>query len=497
MRAWERARVALGWAPRVLVLDGAAVSLVDRVRTWVTRTRATAPASAPLAVVPSLYPFGGNLIPPLSHTGYCHEPFSGAWQANRECFGPGGIFSAVYACIAIISGDVAKLQPRIRKRLPDGSKQDFDNHPAARVLFYPNSYQTRVDFWGQFMASCLFTGNTYVYLERDQRGVISGMHILDPRRVSVLIASDGSAFYRIGDQVLIDALGTDIMPARVIMHHRLLSLHHPLVGVTPLFAAGVSAATGQQIQANSQAFFANMSRPSGALMVPGKLDDATLARLKSEWDLNFRNGQMGRTAVLQGGMKWETLQINAVDAQLIEQLRWSVEDVARCFRVPSYMLADASKLSFKNAEQLARNYYSQTLQYHIESMEARIDKDFELAGDVYCEFDLEALLRMEFDARMTAYSTAINSGVLTINEVRRKEELPPMEGGSEPLVQMQYRPLSMAGEQPPSTSSPPPPSDPPSGDDPADPESEPDDGDLEEAALTQLVRARVRERLAA
>lgn len=436
--------------------------------------------------------FGGNWLPPPSH-GYVHEPFTGAWQANQECFGPGGIFSAVYACIAIISADVAKLPPRIRVRNADGSKRDHDNHPAARVLWYPNKYQTRVDFWGQFMASCLFSGNTYVYLERDERDVISAMHILDPRRVSVLLADDGSVFYRIGDSALVRELGTDVVPARAMLHHRLLALHHPLVGLTPLYAAGVSAMTGQQIQANSQAFFSNMSRPSGALVVPGKLNDADLARFRAEWEQNYKNGAMGRTAILQGGMKWEPLQINAVDAQLIEQLRWSVEDVARCFRVPSYMLTDAAKLSFKNAEQLNRSYYSQTLQYHLEAIEARIDQAFGLASDVYCEFDLSTLLRMELDARMAAYREGITSGVLTINEARRYEELPPKEGGDEPLVQVQYRPLSMAGE--PTTAPGPTPAP-----EPDPPPAEPDDTppvDEEAAALSLLVRTRVRERWAA
>jgi HK97 family phage portal protein len=420
------------------------VNLFDKALLGVVRWRTKANVTT-LPVAPS---YDGNALPPLSH-GYVHEPFSGAWQMNRECWGPSGIFSAVYACIAIIAGDFAKLPPRIRRQLGNGATADVPNHPAARVLAAPNLYQTRVDFWGQFMASALFTGNAYVYLARDARGDITSMHILDPRRVRVLMADDGSVFYRIGQERLAELLDTDTIPARDILHHRLLTLTHPLIGITPLYAAGVSAMTGQTIQQNSYAFFANMSRASGVLTAPGKISGELAARLKTEWDQNFKGGQMGRTAVLGEGMKWEPLTISAADAQLIEQLRWSVEDVARCFRVPTYMLTDASKVSFKNTEQLARNYYSQTLQYHIESTECRINQAFGLEdGATYCEFDLSTLLRMELDARMSAYQTGIQSGVLTINEARSREELPPMEGGDEPLIQSQYRPLSMAGEQP-------------------------------------------------
>lgn len=454
-----------------------------------------------MTTLPTPSGVGGNPLPPLSH-GYVHEPFAGAWQMNKECWGPYGIFSAVYACITIISGDVAKLPPRIRKRNADGSKEDHPNHPAARVLYYPNTYQTRVDFWGQFMASALFTGNAYVYLVRDQRNVISQMHLLDPRRVRVLVADDGSVFYQIGIERLADILETDIIPARDMLHHRLLTMTHPLVGMTPLYAAGVSAMTGQTIQQNSYAFFSNMSRASGVLTAPGKISQDLSNRLKTEWDQNFKGGQMGRTAVLGEGMKWEPLTISAADAQLIEQLRWSVEDVARCFRVPTYMLTDASKISFKNTEQLARNYYSQTLQYHIESIEARIDQAFDLKDDTYCEFDLSTLLRMELDARMSAYQIGINSGVLAINEVRRMEELPPVEGGDEPLVQTQYRPLSSAGE--PTTAAAPVPTPAPNtpADDPAPDDGDPNaaDGTLsdeEASALAISIRARQLGRLAA
>lgn len=435
--------------------------------------------------------FGGNPLPPLSH-GYVHEPYSGAWQQNASCGAPGGMFSAVYACVQTISGDIAKLQPRIRRRLPDGQKVTHDMHPAARALWYPNNYQTRVDFWGQFMAGALFTGNSYAYLVRDERGVIASMHLLDPRKVTPLIAADGSIFYSIAETPLAQLTGENTVPARYILHHRLLSLTHPLVGLSPWVAAGISAGTGSQIQANSSAFFSNMSRPSGMLIVPGRVDEPQLTRLRTDWDQNFKLGNTGRTAILEQGMKWEPMTMTAVDAQLIEQLRWSVEDVARVFRVPLYMLTDASKISFKNAEQLARNYYSQTLQYHIEAIEARIDDAFDLAEDVYCEFDLSTLLRMEFDSRVAAYQTAINCGVLTINEARALEELPPKEGGDEPLVQMQYVPLSMAGTKTPSA--------PPA---PIEPEPEPED-DAEEPeqldedsarAVHAMLRAYVDQRL--
>jgi HK97 family phage portal protein len=460
--------------------------------------RASPPASA-VPAAPSMALIGGNAIPSPSH-GYVHEPFPGAWQRNRECFGPGGIFSAVYACVQTIAGDIAKLPPSILLEHADGSREKYDRHPAARVLWYPNKYQTRVDFWGQFMACALFAGNCYVLLVRDARNVIESMHILDPRKVKALIAPDGSIWYQTTQTQIVEGVGLEFIPSRSILHHRLLCLHHPLVGVTPIFAAGYSAATGMVIQQNAHNFFSNMSRASGVLTVPGNLGKEQLARIKTDWEENFKNGGIGSTAVLQGGLKWESLGINAEDAQLIEQLRWTVEDVARCFRVPMYMISDASKISYKNSEQLNRNYYTQTLQYHLESIEARIDQTFELASDVYAEFDLDALLRMELDVRMTAYREAITSGVMTINEARRNERLRPMDGGNEPLVQKQYVPLSKLAELADKEAAPPAPPEPidPEEEEEEELEADPDEEDAEaeadkSAALSQAIQRRARE----
>jgi phage portal protein BeeE len=197
----------------------------------------------------------------------------------------------------------------------------------------------------------------------------------------------------------------------------------------------------------SAAFFRNNSRPSGVLVAPGKISKEVAELLKLKWEENFSGGRIGRTAVLGDGLKWEPLTLTATDAQLIDQLRYSVEDVARVYRVPLFLLGELSKVSYRNSEQMNRGYYSGCLQYHIEAIEARLDRAFALPEGVYVEFDLEPLLRTEIDIRFNAYKTAIQSGFKTINEVRKKEGDKPLPGGDEPLVQVQYMPLSQLGKQ--------------------------------------------------
>jgi HK97 family phage portal protein len=394
---------------------------------------------------------GGNWLgglPALSH-GYVHEPFVGAWQRNLEqgCHASILGFSAVYACVSIISSDIAKLPILVMKRKASGGRELFPNHPISRLMWTPNHYQTRIDFIQQLMVSLLLTGNAYIWLERDQRKVVANMYVLHPGRVKTMVAETGDVFYQVAKDKLSGVTnGNDYVtiPDADMIHHRLMTVDHPLMGVTPLYAAGVSAAVGARIINSSSAFFGNQARPSGILVAPGRISKETAASLKEQWESNFSGTNAGRTAVLSDGLKWESLTMSAVDAQLIEQLKWSREDVALVYRVPMFLLG--GQVTYNNSEQLMRAYYSGCLQYHIEALESRFDAAFGLASDVELEFDLAPLLRTETTVRYKAYQIAIQSGLKTINECRAMEDDAPIEGGDEPLVQKQYVPLSMLAE---------------------------------------------------
>jgi len=380
-----------------------------------------------------------------------HEPFAGAWQQNVQCAkdcAPSLLaFPAVYACVTIIASDVAKLPLVIKEDLPDGGAVNAVRSPYWRLLHNPNPMQTRLEFIQHYMSSKLIAGNTYVLLLRDERGVVNQMYVLDPHKVMPLVADEtGDVFYSLGQDRLRAVEDQVIVPARDIIHDKMVTLWHPLVGVSPLFAAAVSAMTGARIMINSERFFANMSRASGILTAPGKISEPLAARVKEQWEQNYGNGNIGRTAVMGEGMEYKPLSMNAVDAQLVEQLRWSSEDVARVYRVPGFMLGDLTKLSYRNSEQMARTYYQGCLQYHLESVELILEKALGISSNQHVEFGLEDLFRMEIDTRYKAYDTALKAGFLSINDVRRKEGESPVKGGDEPMVQMQYVPLSVAVE---------------------------------------------------
>lgn len=399
-------------------------------------------AKATTAVVPSL---------PSSASGgwlsQIFEPFAGAWQRNlygvdedRDLLA----FSAVYACVSLISSDISKLPLKLmfwEAEEEIWEEEDDPLIPFLSVLRKPNSWQTRIQFYDKWVVDLLLNGNAYVLKQRDQRGVVRSLYNLNPRLVVPLVAPDGSIFYQIRRDPLSGVRGDDgvTLPDSEIIHDRLICPWHPLVGVSAIYACAMSASQGRRIQRNSAKFFENLSRPSGMLTAPGHIPDDTAQRLKREWESNFQAGNIGRLAVLGDSLKYEALTMSAEDSQLIEQLRWTVEDVARCFKVPLHMLSIAgSNPSYNNIGALNQAYYSQTLQKYIESIELLIDEGLGLSRAGYgCEFDIGTLTRMDPAARADWAAKGIGAGYLTPNEARRVEGLSPVAGGDTPYMQQQ------------------------------------------------------------
>lgn len=389
----------------------------------------------------------GTLVPAsparmMSPWGFIRESFTGAWQKNVVVESPQNImaFSAVYACVSLIADDISKLRLMLTQQLGDTKiwQEVTATSPLKKVLQKPNRYQTRNQFLSNWMTSKLMTGNMYALKERDNRGVVTALYILNPMYVTPLVAEDGSIYYQINNDRLAGVLDGNgvVVPASEIIHDRMCCLWHPLVGVSPIFACGSSATQGMRIQANSAKFFENMSRPSGQITSPNVIDDITAERFKREFEKNFSAGNIGRLLVAGDGLKYEPMSMTPMDSQLIEQLKWTGEDVARAFHVPPHKIGLQSP-AFNNVAALNQDFYSQTLQKHIEDIEGLLCEGLELPGKYDIELDLEGLLRMDPLARAQAADQQIKSGVVSPNEVRERENLPPVKGGETPYLQQQ------------------------------------------------------------
>ena len=366
------------------------------------------------------------------------ESFAGAWQTNFVVDRNTVLsYSAVYACITLIASDVSKLRVKLVAQDDDGIWSETTNSAYSPVLRKPNPFQNRIQFIESWVLSKLIRGNTYALKVRDNRGVVVRLYVLDPAKVVPLVADDGSIFYQLSADNLADIGGDVTVPAREIIHDRMNCMFHPLVGTSPIFAAGVAATQGINIQNNSAQFFGNKSQPGGVLTAPGAISDETAARLKANWDTNFTGENAGKVAVVGDGLKYERMSLSAEESQLIDQLKWTAETVCSVFHVPPYKIGVGPLPSYNNIQALNVEYYSQCLQAHIEQVELCLDEGLELGNRLGTEFDLDGLLRMDSVTQINFLKEAINAGVMAPNEARRKIDLRAVEGGESPYLQQQ------------------------------------------------------------
>ena len=427
-----------------------------------------------------------------------HEPFPGAWQRNLPInTDTASSFHADFACKTLIARDIAKLRVKLMERETSDSDiwSEITSPAFSPVLRRPNAYQTRNQFWESWMLSKLSRGNTYVLKERDDRNVVTSLHVLDPTRVTPLVADDGAVFYRVSRDNLVGLEGDITVPAREMIHDRFNCLFHPLCGTPPVFASGLASMLGINAQRASALLFENSSMPGGILTAPGEINQQTVDRIKEHWEQNHSRLNLGRVAVLGSGLKYERLPMTHVEVQMIENLKWSAEVVCSVYHVPPYKVGVGALPSYNNVQSLNVEYYSQGLQSHIEEIEELTDDALGIGYGVNMgvAFDTENLLRMDSTTLTQTIRDAVGAGVMSPNEGRAKFDLKPVEGGAAPYLQQQNYSLAALAKRDaqadpfaPATPSAPPPD--------AVPDEEVDEAAAVERAL-QLTRSFRDERL--
>ena len=424
-----------------------------------TRTSKAAP--------PSMGGWGGGVSGSGGWWPVVHEPFTGAWQRNMEMRAETmASYEAVYACITLIAADVSKARLMLMERDANRIWSEVEGQsPYAAVLRKPNRLQNRIKFMEQWIVCKLIHGNTYVLKERDGRGIVTDLYILDPSRTRPQVAPDGEVYYQLAADNLTGITEAVTVPASEIIHDVMVPLYHPLCGVSPLSACGLAVTQGMNIQRNQAAFFANGSRPSGILTTPDKISDIDSATFKEKWQANFTGSNSGTVAVLGNGLTYASMVMTSVDAQLIEQLRWSSQSVCSVFHVPTHKVGIGEQPKYDNIEALDQQYYSQCIQAHMENIEACLNEGLEfetIPGKIYgVQFDLDDLLRMDSVRKVEAVSKATGAGIMKIDEARRKFDLGPTEGGDACYLQEQNYSLAAlakrdAQEDPFASATPPP-----------------------------------------
>ncbi|MET3899679.1 HK97 family phage portal protein [Devosia sp. UYZn731] len=364
------------------------------------------------------------------------ESFTGAWQRNIEIKHEDVMsYHAVYACMTLIASDIAKLRIKLVEKGATGIWKETENPAFSPVLRKPNRHQTRIQFLESWVLSKLGRGNAYILKGRDDRGIVTTLHVLDPNLTFPLVADNGDVFYQLNADNVAGIESQVIVPAREIIHDRFNCIYHPLVGTSPLMACGLTATQGLSIQSTLTRTYQNGGITPGILSAPSAIEDATAQRLKEHWETNYTGDNAKKVAVLGDGLKFERMAMTSVEAQLIEQLKWTVEVICSVFHVPAYKVGIGAIPSSNNVEALGVEYYSQALQRLIEDIELCLDEGLGIGAKYGTELDLDNLLRMDSTALMKVVKEG--AGVMKIDEQRHRLGLEPTVGGNTVYLQQQ------------------------------------------------------------
>jgi HK97 family phage portal protein len=371
--------------------------------------------------------------------GWVSEPFTGAWQKEIPLDRHESLLrnSAVYACVTGIASDIAKLRIKLDQNINGIWTEVSSGPPWLSVLRKPNFYQNRIQFIEQWILSKLLQGNAYILKQRDNRGIVNAMYILDPRRVTPLVTEAGDVYYQLSDDPLSRLEDAIVAPASEIIHDRMPAFWHPLVGVPPLYACALSATLSNKIQHASAFFFQNRALPGGILTSPSHIPDDTAQRLKKDFEEKYSGDNIGRVIVAGDGLEFKPMQMTADASQLAEQLKLSKEDIAVAFHYPLFKLGGPLPPYAGNVEALIISYYTDCLQTLIESLELSLDEGLSLPATYGTELDLDNLMRMDTAALYDSNNKAVSGGWMSPDEARFRANYKSVEGGNTPYLQQQ------------------------------------------------------------
>ena len=375
--------------------------------------------------------------------------------------------AAVFACIRVVSEDVAKLPLVIYRRSESGMKEPATDHPLyALFRARPNRWQSTFEWLEMMQAHLELRGNAYSYIVRDRGGRIVELLPLHPDRVQLLLSTDGDVFYDLSP-----AFNEPSVPSRVpreaVLHLRGMTLdgYH---GLTPISYARETIGLSLAAEQHGAAYFGNGARPDLVLSAEGPLSADAAAEIRKSWEENYRGANRAhRPAVVPFGMKVTQLGVTNKDSQFLELRQFQVSDVARVFRIPPHKIGDLSRATFTNIEHQSLEYYLDGLMPRLERFEAAMTRDLLTDAELAkyeIEFDFTRILRGDLNTTMTAIGTARNWGIINANEGRRWLNMPPRpdkagEDYLEPLNMVSAGELPQPAVEPPQQVPAPPPSD--------------------------------------
>ena len=361
--------------------------------------------------------------------------------------------TAVYSCVRILAEAVAGLPLNLYRYTEDGGKEKAIDHPLYLLLHdEPNPEMSSFVFRETLMTHLLLWGNAYAQIIRNGKGEVIALYPLMPNKMSVDRDSQGQlyySYYRGTDEAIRDKEQLVALRPSDVLHIPGLGFDG-LVGYSPIAMAKNAIGMAIACEEYGAKFFANGAAPGGVLEHPGTIKDPQ--RVRESWQSTFGgSGNANKIAVLEEGMKYTPIGISPEQAQFLETRKFQINEIARIFRVPPHMVGDLEKSSFSNIEQQSLEFVKYTLEPWVIRWEQTIQRSLLSTGEksrYFVKFNLEGLLRGDYQSRMNGYATARQNGWMSANDIRELENLdriPAEEGGDLYLINGNMLPLKNAG----------------------------------------------------
>ena len=352
--------------------------------------------------------------------------------------------TAVYACVRILAETIASL-PFHTYRYTLNGKEKAIEHPIYYLLHSePNPEMTSFVFRETLMSHLLLWGNAYAQIIRDGRGRVLGLYPLLPNRMSVNRNNQGELVYQYEKDGQ-----TYFLRSYEVLHIPGLGFDG-LIGYSPIAMAKNAIGMAIATEEYGAKFFANGANPGGVLEHPGVVKDP--ARIRESWNAVYQGSSNAhRVAVLEEGMKFQSIGIPPEQAQFLETRKFQLNEIARIFRIPPHMIGDLEKSSFSNIEQQSLEFVMYTLDPWVVRWEQAIQRALFTEKEkrqYFVKFNVDGLLRGDYQSRMNGYAVGRQNGWLSANDIRELENLnriPEDLGGDLYLINGNMTKLADAG----------------------------------------------------
>lgn len=344
--------------------------------------------------------------------------------------------SAVYACVKILAETIGSLPLHLYKRGKNGAKEMAEQHPLFSCLYeLPNEETTSFQFREMMMTSLLLWGNAYARKIRKQ-GHVTELWYLKPQNMAVeRDAVTGEIKYTYSDDITNQ---TVIYKPDQVFHVKGLSIDGVL-GLSPIAQAREAVGLSLATEEYGAKFFGNGARPGGVLEHPSVLKNPD--QLRESWNKIYQGTRNShKVAVLEEGMKYHSIGIAPEDAQFLETRKYQVNEICRIFRVPPHLVADLDRATFSNIEHQSIEFVQHTIRPWLVRWEQEISRSLLDESErllYFAKFNVDGLLRGDYKSRMEGYAIGRQNGWLSINDIRRLEDMPPItseQGGDDYLV---------------------------------------------------------------